>query len=71
MTGQAQRNLHLPLDGRSFPAASFKRTVVSWLSFKRTVVSAGWQGCMNNVTFGDESFGYYETIAVHTLNPIL
>ena len=21
------------------------------------------QGCMNNVTFGDESFGYYETIA--------
>ena len=21
------------------------------------------QGCMNNLTFGDESFGYYETIA--------
>ena len=28
-----------------------------------------WQGCMNNVTFGDDSFGYYETIAVHTLHP--
>jgi len=24
---------------------------------------AASQGCMNNVTFGDESFGYYETIA--------
>jgi N-methylhydantoinase B/oxoprolinase/acetone carboxylase alpha subunit len=23
----------------------------------------GSQGCMNNVTFGDDSFGYYETIA--------
>ncbi len=25
--------------------------------------SAASQGCMNNLTFGDESFGYYETIA--------
>ena len=24
---------------------------------------AASQGCMNNLTFGDESFGYYETIA--------
>lgn len=26
-------------------------------------VAAGSQGCMNNLTFGDASFGYYETIA--------
>ena len=26
-------------------------------------VAAGSQGCMNNLTFGDSSFGYYETIA--------
>ena len=24
---------------------------------------AASQGCMNNTTFGDESFGYYETVA--------
>jgi len=24
---------------------------------------AASQGCMNNVTFGDESVGYYETVA--------
>ena len=24
---------------------------------------AASQGCMNNLTFGDETFGYYETIA--------
>ncbi|CAG2068567.1 unnamed protein product, partial [Timema podura] len=26
-------------------------------------VCAASQGCMNNVTFGDEQFGYYETVA--------
>lgn len=26
-------------------------------------VAAASQGCMNNLTFGDEAFGYYETIA--------
>lgn len=25
--------------------------------------SALFQGCMNNVTFGDEKIGYYETVA--------
>ena len=24
---------------------------------------AASQGCMNNTSFGDESFGYYETVA--------
>ena len=24
---------------------------------------AASQGCMNNITFGDESLGYYETVA--------
>ena len=24
---------------------------------------AASQGCMNNITFGDESMGYYETVA--------
>jgi len=24
---------------------------------------AASQGCCNNITFGDESFGYYETVA--------
>ncbi len=31
--------------------------------FKAFEVAADSQGCMNNVIFGDESFGYYETIA--------
>lgn len=26
-------------------------------------VCAASQGCMNNITFGDESVGYYETVA--------
>ena len=26
-------------------------------------VCAASQGCMNNITFGDESAGYYETVA--------
>ncbi len=26
-------------------------------------VCAASQGCMNNITFGDESIGYYETVA--------
>ncbi len=31
--------------------------------FKAFKVSAASCGCMNNIIFGDESFGYYETIA--------
>jgi N-methylhydantoinase B/oxoprolinase/acetone carboxylase alpha subunit len=31
--------------------------------FKAFKTCAGSQGCMNNITFGDESVGYYETIA--------
>jgi 5-oxoprolinase (ATP-hydrolysing) len=31
--------------------------------FKAFGACAASQGCMNNVTFGDETFGYYETIA--------
>ncbi len=31
--------------------------------FKAFEICAASQGCMNNVIFGDESFGYYETIA--------
>ena len=31
--------------------------------FKAFKTCAGSQGCMNNVTFGDESVGYYETVA--------
>jgi 5-oxoprolinase (ATP-hydrolysing) len=29
---------------------------------------AASQGCMNNLTFGDATMGYYETIAVFNLN---
>ena len=32
------------------------------LIFKAFKVCAASNGCMNNLTFGDESFGYYETI---------
>ena len=31
--------------------------------FKAFRTCAGSQGCMNNITFGDESVGYYETVA--------
>jgi 5-oxoprolinase (ATP-hydrolysing) len=31
--------------------------------FKAFSACAASQGCMNNTTFGDESFGYYETVA--------
>jgi 5-oxoprolinase (ATP-hydrolysing) len=31
--------------------------------FKAFKVCAASQGCMNNTTFGNESFGYYETVA--------
>eukprot|EP00118_Oscarella_pearsei_P010258 m.62328 g.62328 ORF g.62328 m.62328 type:complete len:1245 (+) comp35057_c0_seq3:36-3770(+) len=31
--------------------------------FKAFETCAASQGCMNNTTFGDESFGYYETVA--------
>lgn len=31
--------------------------------FKAFQVCAASQGCMNNITFGDESVGYYETVA--------
>jgi len=31
--------------------------------FKAFEAAAASQGCMNNLTFGDDSFGYYETIA--------
>ncbi|WP_281951680.1 hydantoinase B/oxoprolinase family protein [Nitrosophilus kaiyonis] len=31
--------------------------------FKAFKVSGASQGCMNNIIFGDDSFGYYETIA--------
>ena len=31
--------------------------------FKAFKTCAGSQGCMNNTTFGDESVGYYETVA--------
>ncbi|NPA81393.1 MAG: 5-oxoprolinase [Epsilonproteobacteria bacterium] len=31
--------------------------------FKAFKVAAASQGCMNNIIFGDESFGYYETLA--------
>ena len=30
---------------------------------KAFAACAASQGCMNNLTFGDKSFGYYETIA--------
>merc|ERR1719376_1249178 len=30
------------------------------LAFKACAAS---QGCMNNITFGDEQVGYYETVA--------
>lgn len=38
--------------------------------------AAASQGCMNNFTFGDEGFGYYETIAgalgeLHCLGGVL
>ena len=32
------------------------------LIFKAFQVCAASNGCMNNFTFGDETFGYYETI---------
>ena len=31
--------------------------------FKAFKTCAGSQGCMNNITFGDKSVGYYETVA--------
>ena len=31
--------------------------------FRVFSVCAMSQGCMNNITFGDENFGYYETVA--------
>ena len=31
--------------------------------FKAFRTCAGSQGCMNNITFGDEGVGYYETVA--------
>ena len=31
--------------------------------FKAFSACAASQGCMNNITFGDHSFGYYETVA--------
>eukprot|EP00117_Sycon_ciliatum_P007634 scpid23060/ scgid10654/ 5-oxoprolinase; 5-oxo-L-prolinase; Pyroglutamase len=31
--------------------------------FRAFQACAASQGCMNNITFGDESFGYYETVA--------
>ena len=31
--------------------------------FKAFGTCAASQGCMNNITFGDESVGYYETVA--------
>ena len=31
--------------------------------FKAFYVCAASQGCMNNITFGDDTFGYYETVA--------
>ena len=31
--------------------------------FKAFEVCAASQGCMNNITFGDDSIGYYETVA--------
>ena len=31
--------------------------------FKAFSSCAASQGCMNNTTFGDDSFGYYETVA--------
>lgn len=31
--------------------------------FKAFEACAASQGCMNNITFGDETFGYYETVA--------
>ena len=31
--------------------------------FKAFSACAASQGCMNNTTFGDDSFGYYETVA--------
>ena len=31
--------------------------------FKAFSTCATSQGCMNNTTFGDDSFGYYETVA--------
>ena len=31
--------------------------------FKAFSTCAASQGCMNNTTFGDDSFGYYETVA--------
>lgn len=30
---------------------------------KAFLAAAASQGCMNNLTFGDEGMGYYETIA--------
>lgn len=30
--------------------------------FKAFDVCAASQGCMNNVTFGEEGYGYYETV---------
>ena len=31
--------------------------------FKAFKICAASQGCMNNTTFGDDTFGYYETVA--------
>ena len=31
--------------------------------FRAFSACAASQGCMNNITFGDENFGYYETVA--------
>ena len=31
--------------------------------FRAFQTCAASQGCMNNITFGDESVGYYETVA--------
>lgn len=31
--------------------------------FKAFQVCAASQGCMNNITIGDDRFGYYETVA--------
>ena len=36
---------------------------VSNLTFSSSHWIISSQGCMNNTTFGDDSFGYYETVA--------
>ena len=63
--------IHIPRGSILHPSATAGVVGGNVLTSQRIVdvilkafgATAGSQGCMNNLTFGNESFGYYETIA--------